>query len=311
MRVDSLRAWRTSRDSGGPPGPRSGPGWSWSACWCSPQPSDGPLALPADGGAAWLPPDGHRQRFAGPDGVHVTEWAFDQTLSLLGQRARHLRELDAGDQDRPVGGTPSPGSAPCDLNGSGEVVVRTDDLFSLGSDGVRAEVVSGLDGSTPHLPTRAARPARQPRRRAHLDLGGCRTGHRRRRQPDDATATAPSTPPRRRRTRHCWRAPASWSPCANRSGPNRRHQRTHLVPPRRVHRLQRRERTLAGHRDRRRHPCRPTHRSTGRPPTGSPSSSRRVNRHRHGRQHPRHPRRPARHPARRHRLSPPARRSRT
>ncbi|MCC6497193.1 MAG: hypothetical protein IT193_13150, partial [Propionibacteriaceae bacterium] len=42
-----------------------------------------PIATPDVGGASWLPPDGHRQRFTGPDGVEASEWAIDSAPALL------------------------------------------------------------------------------------------------------------------------------------------------------------------------------------------------------------------------------------
>ncbi|HSK33797.1 MAG TPA: PQQ-binding-like beta-propeller repeat protein [Propionicimonas sp.] len=159
-----------------------------------------PLALPAGGGAAWLPPDGHRQRFAGPDGVHVSEWAFDQTPSLLANGPAAFASWMRVTQIDLWSATLARRST-VHLNGSGEVVVRTDDLFSLGSDGIRAEVVGGLDGST-----RAYRPGR-------LDLPDNLAGGRTWTSEGAVLVTDPSG----KRTTHGYRAEYAATPTADRA----------------------------------------------------------------------------------------------
>lgn len=98
------------------------------------------------GGPGWLPADGYRQRFAGPDGVETTEWAVDQAISMVGSGPAHfvnwlgITKVDWAHTQlarlSSVRATPD-----------GQPAGRSDDLFSLGSDGVRAEVESGFDGT--------------------------------------------------------------------------------------------------------------------------------------------------------------------
>lgn len=94
-----------------------------------------------------MPADGQRQRFAGPDGVHATEWAIDQAVVILGSGPQQFplwlgfTKVDWRHTQLARLSTvrPSTGAIPG---------ARTDDLFSLGSDGVRAEVETAFDGTS-------------------------------------------------------------------------------------------------------------------------------------------------------------------
>ncbi|HEY3338293.1 MAG TPA: PQQ-binding-like beta-propeller repeat protein [Propionicimonas sp.] len=106
-----------------------------------------PATIATTGGAGWLPADGYRQRFAGPDGVETTEWAVDQAVSLIGSGPAQFAtwlSLTKVDWAHAHLARLSTVLATSDGTAGG----RSDDLFSLGSDGVRAEVVSGFDGTS-------------------------------------------------------------------------------------------------------------------------------------------------------------------
>jgi outer membrane protein assembly factor BamB len=98
------------------------------------------------GGPGWLPADGYRQRFAGPDGVETTEWAVDQAISVVGSGPAPfvnwigITKLDWAH-------TQLARLSTVRVTPAGQPSGRSDDLFSLGSDGVRAEVESGFDGT--------------------------------------------------------------------------------------------------------------------------------------------------------------------
>lgn len=98
------------------------------------------------GGSGWLPADGYRQRFAGPDGVETTEWAVDQAISMIGSGpAPFVNWLALTKVD--WGHTVLARLSTVRVAPDGQPAGRSDDLFSLGSDGVRAEVESGFDGT--------------------------------------------------------------------------------------------------------------------------------------------------------------------
>lgn len=105
-----------------------------------------PMTVPTTGGAGWLPADGYRQRFAGPDGVRTTEWAVDQAASMVGsgpaQFATWLAITKVDWAHAQLARLSTVRVTP-----DGQAVGRSDDLFSLGSDGVHAEVEGGFDGT--------------------------------------------------------------------------------------------------------------------------------------------------------------------
>jgi len=106
-----------------------------------------PVEASTSGGAGWLPADGHRQRFTGPDGVRVTEWALDQAVAIIGSGpAPFVTWLGFTEVDwqRTLLARLSTVRLPSAAYLGG----RSDDLFSLGSDGVRTEVESGFDGTS-------------------------------------------------------------------------------------------------------------------------------------------------------------------
>ncbi len=106
-----------------------------------------PVTTADTGGAGWLPADGHRQRFAGPDGVEASEWAIGQAATLIGSGpGQFFTWLSLTKLDWATAGLARLSTVR--LTGAGQVSGRSDDLFSIGSDGVRAEVVSGFDDTS-------------------------------------------------------------------------------------------------------------------------------------------------------------------
>jgi len=105
-----------------------------------------PVTVSTTGGAGWLPADGYRQRFAGPDGVQATEWAVDQAASMVGSGPAQfgtwlaITKVDWANAQLARLSTVRATS-------DGQAAGRSDNLFSLGSDGVRAEVEVGFDGT--------------------------------------------------------------------------------------------------------------------------------------------------------------------
>ncbi len=105
-----------------------------------------PAAVTTTGGAGWLPADGYRQRFTGPDGVQTTEWALDQAASMIGSGpAPFVTWLGITKVDWVHARLARLSTVR--LTADGTTGGRSDDLFSIGSDGVRAEVESGFDGT--------------------------------------------------------------------------------------------------------------------------------------------------------------------
>ncbi len=106
-----------------------------------------PIATPDRGGAGWLPADGHRQRFTGPDGVEASEWAIDSAPALLAsgpvQFGAWLSVTEVDWQTAQLVRLST-----VRLDPAGHADGRSDNLFSIGPDGVRAEVVSGFDGTS-------------------------------------------------------------------------------------------------------------------------------------------------------------------
>jgi outer membrane protein assembly factor BamB len=105
-----------------------------------------PVGLPATGVTGWLPADGHRQRLSGPDGVQAGEWTIDQFSVLVvngpSEFLTWLRIAKADSQAQVARLTTTR------IRPSGEVDGRSDNLFSIGADGVRAAVAGGFDGSS-------------------------------------------------------------------------------------------------------------------------------------------------------------------
>ena len=117
-----------------------------------------PIEAPTTGGAGWLPPDGHRQRFAWPDGVRASEWAIDSASVMLPSSPSQFAAW-FGVTEVPWKTTLLARLSTVRVTPAGRVDGRSDDLFSIGADGVRAEVVSGFDGtSLVYLPGRLGLP---------------------------------------------------------------------------------------------------------------------------------------------------------
>jgi hypothetical protein len=113
-----------------------------------------PATFPESGAAAWLPPDGTRQRYAGPDGTVATEWALDQAVSLIGsgppQFYSWLAETSLDWQTAAVARVVSVFES-----STGKYQGREDDLYSVGADGVRTEAEVASNGiSRIYLPGR-------------------------------------------------------------------------------------------------------------------------------------------------------------
>ena len=103
-----------------------------------------PPAVPASGGAAWLPPDGHRQRFLAPDGVHALEWAFDRAPAML-EASPPSFSTWAGVTRADLFTVQLARLSTVRTTPAGQPDGRTDDLFTLGDDGVSAELVGGFE----------------------------------------------------------------------------------------------------------------------------------------------------------------------
>ncbi len=105
-----------------------------------------PVAFPASGAGGWLPADGTRQRFAGPDGTVATEWALDRAIGLVGSGPPAfstwlgLTSLDWQTAALARRSTVTTAA-------SGQVTGRTDTMFSVAGDGVRTEVEAPVPGT--------------------------------------------------------------------------------------------------------------------------------------------------------------------
>ncbi len=118
-----------------------------------------PATYPDTGAAAWLPPDGTRQRYAGPGGTLSVEWALDRAASLIGSGPpaflAWLGQTEVDWQTAAVARVVSVLASP-----TGDVLGREDDLFTVAADGVRAEVEAPSGGATRiYLPGRLDVPA--------------------------------------------------------------------------------------------------------------------------------------------------------
>jgi outer membrane protein assembly factor BamB len=118
-----------------------------------------PVGYPDAGAAAWLPPDGTRERYAGPGGTIVAEWALDRAVALLGSGP--LAFYTWMSESRVNWQTAALARLSAVYESStGAVVGREDDLFSVATDGVRAEAEVPSDGATRiYLPGRLDVPA--------------------------------------------------------------------------------------------------------------------------------------------------------
>jgi outer membrane protein assembly factor BamB len=112
-----------------------------------------PVGVPTTGGAGWLPADGHRARFAGTAGVQASEWAIDKDMELFDGPVSFFRWLVYTKVDRRS--TQLARLSTVQLAADGKAIGRSDNLFSIGDGGVRAEVVGGFDaGFRVYLPGR-------------------------------------------------------------------------------------------------------------------------------------------------------------
>lgn len=106
-----------------------------------------PTTYPQDGAAAWLPPDGTRQRYASATGTFASEWALDQAPPLLGSGPTAfyswLGQTGVDWQTAALARLSTVFESP-----SGEPLGREDDLYSVAPDGLRAEAEVVSDGTT-------------------------------------------------------------------------------------------------------------------------------------------------------------------